>query len=169
VFCACEAIWLFSVVFCVVTDAHKSEVRLPISETPEECRPVGNVQAVTLKFLKVSTRFSLTVVRGGKGIYPCWAGQLHSLESGTVMPPSSRWVIKPWKTDMIWKKDNGLGRVNRQALVHVPSSVLPFSCTVYPSSPIIWYLCSLGVWLSDQKALIPTTRWSQWQPPVSQT
>ena len=98
-FCACEAIQLFSVVFCVVTDAHKFEVRLAISETPKKCRPVGKVHAVTLKFLKGSTRFPPTVVGGVMGIYPRCAGQLHSLKSGTVLPPSSRWVIKPWESD----------------------------------------------------------------------
>lgn len=94
-FCACEAIQLFSVVFCVVTDAHKFDVRLAISETPEKCRPVRKFQTVILKFLKGSTRFPPTVVGAVNGIYPRCARQPHSLESEAVLPPSSRWVIKP--------------------------------------------------------------------------
>jgi hypothetical protein len=74
VFCACEAIQLFSVVLCVVTDAHKFEVRLAISETPEKCRPVGKVHAVILKFLKGATRSPPTVVGCVKGIYPRCGG-----------------------------------------------------------------------------------------------
>jgi len=85
-----EAKQLFSVVLCVVTDAHRFEVTLAISETPEKCRPVGKVHEVILKFLKGSTCFPLTVVGGVKGIYPRCAGQLHSFESGTLLPPSSR-------------------------------------------------------------------------------
>lgn len=98
-FCACEAIQFFSAVLCVVTDAHKFEVRLAISETPEKCRPVGKVHAVILKFLKGSTRFPPTVVGCVKGIHPRCAGQLHFLESETVLAPSSRWVIKPWERE----------------------------------------------------------------------
>jgi hypothetical protein len=157
VFCACDAKQLFSIVLCVVTDVHKFEIRLAISETREKFRPAGKVYAVILEFLKGSTRFPPTVVGDVKGIYPRCSGQLHSLQSRTALPPSSRWMIKPLGRETIWKKDSGLGRVNRQALVHVPSSVLSFSCTLCQSCPMTKYVCSLGIWLSDQKALIPVT------------
>jgi hypothetical protein len=40
VFCACEIIQLFSVVFCVVRDVHKFDFRLVINETTDKCQPV---------------------------------------------------------------------------------------------------------------------------------
>ena len=69
-FYACEAIQLFSVVLYVVTDAHKFDVRLAISETPEKCRPVGKVQAVILRFLRGSTRVPPTVVGADNPLTP---------------------------------------------------------------------------------------------------
>jgi hypothetical protein len=45
--------------------------------------------------------------------------------------------MKARERNTIWTKNNGPGQVSRKALVHVPKFASPFSCRVYPSSPMI--------------------------------
>ena len=45
-FCACEMIQLFSVMFCVVRSVHKFDFRLVINYTSNKCRPVEEGHAV---------------------------------------------------------------------------------------------------------------------------
>jgi hypothetical protein len=40
VFCACDIVQLFSVVFCVVRTVNKFDFRHVINETPNKCQPM---------------------------------------------------------------------------------------------------------------------------------
>ncbi len=78
VFCACEIIQLFSVVFCVVRGVCKFEFGLVISTKK------GNSVTERLMFFIESIFFPLSVVLGVTALCPSWAGGLLSLQSRTL-------------------------------------------------------------------------------------
>ena len=81
---AYKTIRLFSVLFCVVRALHEILTwRLVINETPNKWQDGKEGMAVILMFLTGSIHFPLTVVTTVRGLYPRYAGQLHSLEQRT--------------------------------------------------------------------------------------
>jgi hypothetical protein len=67
-FCACEIIPLFSVVFCVFRSVHKFDFRLVVNETPNKWWPVEGHAVMMLVFLTRSICFPLIVVASVRGL-----------------------------------------------------------------------------------------------------
>jgi hypothetical protein len=83
VFCACEIILSFSVVFGVITAVHKFDFRLVIKETHNKWRPL---ERKSCSDVDSSICVPLPVTASVMGLYLRCAGQMQSLESETVLP-----------------------------------------------------------------------------------
>jgi hypothetical protein len=155
VFCACETMQLFSVVFCVVRAMYKFDFRLVTNGTPYKLWPVEREPCSNTGLLCFCTSV--------KGLYPCCTGQLHSLEQEAVLSKVWTWVAVGWLGGGIQSQkgwvatysDLGLHLVLKGPRISILFFyILMFFCsleTKLPDQvsryfPIFRYLCILTRW-----------------------